>query len=270
MNKYSFIVASALVCASASAFADNIGGNVFGVLTVKSKAADTIVAVPWCECSTSDDQAVAISNIVKTANLTVGDTLYAVVGNPTNKVSTWTLESAGGVKYWNKTRTVSTPGEVGGGISADAAKIARGYAIVLHRQNPTTAGAANPFYLYGQVGTQPYFTTTIVAGSSETPAYTLIAPPGTSEVDLLTVLSGMGDGDKIVTRNLNTGANRTYTYDATAAKWKYAAVKVTDGLPEFDVPTEATSITVQPGSGAWYVSCNSSAPTITWTGVPTK
>ena len=80
MNKYAFLVASAVVCASMSAVADTTvqGGNVFGILAVESKSADTIVAVPWCECSTGENQPIAISNIVKTANLTAGDKLYAL------------------------------------------------------------------------------------------------------------------------------------------------------------------------------------------------
>ncbi len=264
MKKTALLTVSALL-ATAPVFASDVeGSNVFGLLTVLSKATDTIVAVPWCECSTNDNQAIAISNIVKTANLTAGDKLAALSTNGVY-LNTWTLKSGtGDVLYWDSDKTVVESGVTDTTIAADKTFAARGTAILLHRQNPTVDGDAKPFYLYGQVGTTLTVTSTIEnTGASETtPVYTLIAPPNTEPVNVLSALTGAVSGDSIVVRNLQ-GIARTYTYNGSA--WKYRATPVSAE------ESTASEITISAGTGAWYVSRNSSAkPTITWSGVPKK
>ena len=271
MKKNAFLVASALVCASVPAFADGTvdGGNIFGILTVESKSADTIVAVPWCECSTNDNESVAISNIVKTANLTAGDTLYALDSNR-DKINTWTLTSGtGGVLYWASQKQVVESGSVENSISAAQAHAARGTAIILHRQHPTEGGDAKPFYLYGQVGTNSTVSTEIVPGASATPAYTLIAPPGTSDVDVLTddVLTGMAENDSIVVRGDN-GVNREFKYNGTS--WGYSKTSYVAGAGVTTTQYTTNSIVLKCGTGAWYVSRNETAPTLTWKNLPHK
>lgn len=271
MKKCAFLVASAVVCASASALADNVqGGNVFGVMAVESKSADTIVAVPWCECSTNDNESVSISNIVKTANLTVGDTLCALDSNR-DKINTWTLASgAGNVLYWASQKQVVESGVVENSISAAQAHAARGTAIILHRQNPTNSvGNANAFYLYGQVGTNSTVDTVIAFGSSATPAYTLIAPPGTSDVDVLSgnVLTGMQENDSIVVRGDN-GVNREFKYNGSS--WGYSKTSYVVGTGVTTTQYTTNSIVLKCGTGAWYVSRNATAPTLTWNNVPHK
>lgn len=264
MKKTALLTVSALL-AVAPVFASDVeGSNVFGLLTVLSKATDTIVAVPWCECSTADDQPIAISNIVKTANLTAGDKLAALSTNGVY-LNTWTLKSGtGDVLYWDSDKTVVESGVTDTTIAADKTFAARGTAILLHRQSPTEDGNAKPFYLYGQVGTTETVTSTIEnAGASETtPVYTLIAPPTDGDVNILSALSDAVSGDSIVVRNLN-GIARTYTYNGS--DWTYRA------RPDSATETIALTINISAGTGAWYVSRNSSAkPTITWTGVPKK
>lgn len=259
------IAASVAITCAASAVADVAGANVFGLLTVLSSSADTIVAVPWCECSTADNQPIAISNIVKTANLTEGDTLSALSTNGVY-LNTWELTAGtGGVLYWRSLKQVTEEG-VGDTISAAQAKAARGTAIILHRQHPTSAGNPAPFYLYGQVGSGSTVSSVIenTGASNATPVYTLIAPPNDVDVNILSggVLTNPVSGDSIVVRNLQ-GIARTYTYNGSA--WKYRATPVSAE------ESTASEITISAGTGAWYVSRNSSAkPTITWTGVPTK
>ena len=265
MKKTALLTVSALLAAAPVFASDVEGSNVFGLLTVLSKATDTIVAVPWCECSTADDQPIAISNIVKTANLTAGDKLAALSTNGVY-LNTWTLTSGGaGVLYWKTDKMVVESGAVTDTqVPADRTFVSRGTAILLHRQNPTVDGNAKPFYLYGQVGTSPSVTSTIenAGASAATPVYTLIAPPTDGDVNILSALTYPVANDSIVVRNLE-GIARTYTYDGSA--WKYRATPVASG------ETTAESITIKAGTGAWYVSRNSSAkPTITWTGVPTK
>lgn len=258
------IAASVAITCAASAVADVAGANVFGLLTVLSSSADTIVAVPWCDCSTADDQSIAISNIVKTANLTAGDQLAALSTNGVY-LNTWTLTSgADGVLYWKSDKTVVESGVTAETISADKTFAARGTAILLHRQYPTEDGNAKPFYLYGQVGTTSTVTSTIenTGASAETPVYTLIAPPNTEPVDVLDALTSPVSGDSIVVRNLQ-GIARTYTYNGS--DWTYRA------RPDSATETIAQAINISAGTGAWYVSRNSFAkPTITWTSVPVK
>ena len=274
MKKNAFLVASALVCASVPAFADGTvdGGNIFGILTVESKSADTIVAVPWCECSTNDNQSVSISNIVKTANLTVGDELYSL-NSSREKLYKWVLESEGGTNYWQGYRMVSNSGTVDNAIPSASATAVRGTAIILHRQNPITINGvttnAVPFYLYGQVGTNSTVNTVIASGSSAAPAYTLIAPPIVSSSVAIPgeVMSGMQSGDSIVTRSTQTGVNREYTYNGS--QWEYIT-RTHSGGKITTVTNKVDSISLACGTGAWYVSRNTTAPTLTWKNLPHK
>ena len=275
MNKYAFLVASAVVCASMSVVADDTvqGGNVFGILTVLSKSTDTIVAVPWCECSTNENKSIAISNIVKTANLSVGDELYAL-NDSREKVNKWELsEGEGGVKYWNGIRVVVQSGSVEDPVPAEQSHAARGSAIILHRQNPTDGnGDAKPFYLYGQVGNTSTVTTQVIVSPSEgVPAYTLVSPPNDADVDIIAdnIVANPASGDSIVVRNL-AGVSRTYTYNGT--NWVY--YKATKGEEGRITVAELTadSITIKCGTGAWYVSRTASdpAPSFNWQNVPAK
>jgi len=274
MNKCAFLVASAVVCASMSAVAETVqGGNVFGILAVESKSADTIVAVPWCECSAGDDQPIAISNIVKTANLTVGDELYAL-NDSREKVNKWELSVGDdNVKYWKGIRVVVQSGSVDDPVPAEQSHAFRGSAIILHRQNPTDGtGNPIPFYLYGQVGSVEAVTyEAFVSPGEGVPAYTLVSPPNDTDVDIIAggVIANSASGDSLVVRNLS-GISRTYTYDGS--KWVYyKATKGSDGKVTVAEQT-ADSITIKCGTGAWYVSRTASdpAPTFGWSNVPSK
>ena len=263
MKKTCLFVASAVVCASMSVFADGVqGGNVFGVMAVESGTEYTIVAVPWCECATNDNQAVAVSNIVKTANLEVNDMVYVV--DNTGKFNAWKLQSgAGGVLYWNSVPTASLEGL--GTLDSSVATAARGSAIILYRQHPKDGDDPKKFYLYGQVGTGTTVVTPITPNGS-----TLIAPPyyAADGVDILA--SGVAsftplNGDKIIVRKTRSGSSREYTYKSSANKWYYEG-----NYPDY-VETQATEIKIPCGAGAWYIT---TAPTlgrtITWNGVPSK
>jgi len=260
MKKYAFLVASAVVCASAPVFADNVqGDNVFGVMPVTSGTEYTLVAVPWCACSTTDNQPIAISNIVKTANLEAGDKAYVVDG--TGKFNAWELVAgANSVLYWNSIDTVTLEGL--GSHDADVATAARGSAIIIYRQHPKVDDTAKTFYLFGQVGTNSTVSTAIEEGKTA-----LIAPPR-YVADGVNILSSdyaeftPSDGDKIVVRKAQSGASREYTYKASTSKWYY-----NNPARNFE-ETEASAITIPCGLGAWYEA--KASVTITWKGVPLK
>ena len=256
MKNYAFLVASAVVCASA-AFADNVqGDNVFGVFPVESGTEYTIVAVPWCECSTNNNQAIAVSNIVKTANLEAGDKAFVVDG--TGKYNAWQLVDRGGVLYWDSISTVTLDGI--GSIDANIATAARGSAIIIYRKNPKEGSVAKKFYLFGQVGTESTVATTIVAGNTALVAPPYYAADGVDILDNEKVTFIPNDGDKILVRKAASGASREYTHKSS--KWYYK-----NPANDFE-ETEATSIIIPCGLGAWYEAKGN--VTITWNGVPTK
>lgn len=77
--------------------------------------------------------------------------------------------------------------------------LARGGAIILVRQNPTTGtpAVANPFYLYGQYNSAlPEIS---VTRNASTVTYTLIAPPSANSVALNSgTWTGVTAGDHII------------------------------------------------------------------------
>ena len=76
---FSVAILAASVCA-----ADEITtSNVLGILPVTSSAKRTIVSVPWGAMSATDDAAIQVSNLVKTANLSENDLLHFVNANGT-------------------------------------------------------------------------------------------------------------------------------------------------------------------------------------------
>lgn len=266
MKNYAFLVASAVVCASAAAFADNVqGDNVFGILPVTSGTEYTIVAVPWCECSTNNNQAIAVSNIVKTANLDVNDMVYVL--NSTGNYSAWQLkEGEGGVRYWDSVMQVTSTifGET---ENPSTFTVDRGSAIILYRQYPKNNSDPKTFYLFGQVGTTNQLETAITPSTDgTTEAKTLIAPPyhlasGDVTLDANTVTMTPETGDKIFVRKLRSGAPAEYTYDGD--EWKMSVA------PSYN-PSPATP-TIPAGAGAWYVTkSQTSGRKIVWENVPTK
>lgn len=256
--------------------------NVFGLMPVSSLTKRTIVAVPWCECSTNDNENIAISNIVKTANLTVGDTLNALSTNGVT-LNTWTLAAdADGVKYWQSQKQVVQSGSSSDTISADQASAARGTAIMLIRQCPFTVEGtttnAVPFYLYGQVATTAA-TSAVVAGTATTPVYNLIAAPATNAQYLAgtsknVTMTGTPEAtDRIfIEQPVNSGKgvnNYAKSLKYVDGKWCYWKMTVKDGAPIAEYAWVEYTDAIPAGVGVWYVSYGGS-PTFTWSGVPTK
>lgn len=266
MNRVLFSVAilAASVCA-----ADEISSsNVLGILPVTSGAKRTIVSVPWCAMSATDDAAIQVSNLVKTANLSVGDTLHYV--NPSGKYNTWRLtEGSGGVKYWASVTEV-TEQQLGDTPASDVTTVARGNAIMLIRQNPGNPGT---FYLYGQVGTAATVSSAIVAGTDSVPAYSLIASPKPAAWDVNdgATWSDVGANDRIFVYG-NGGIAIELVWNTENSKWCYLKDVFTEvGGQQIRTGTEKTVYEddIPAGQGAWYVSYGGS-PTLTWNEVPHK
>lgn len=257
----------AILAASVCAADEIVSSNVLGIMPVTSNAKRTIVSVPWCAMSASDDAAIQVSNLVKTANLSVGDLLHYV--NSDGSYNTWRLAAGDNdVKYWASVNEAGE-GSLGSSPASDVTTVARGNAIVLIRNG---ADLSKPFYLYGQVGAAATVSSTIPAGTPSTPAYTLVASPkpGAWKVNSA-AWENVGAGDSIYAPG-GTGYDVQLFWQASDSRWGvsndvWAVVggeRVRTGR-EFAVYEED----IPAGQGVWYVSKGGN-PTISWSEVPVR
>lgn len=237
--------------------------NTFGVLRVDSKKAQTIVCVPWVATSATDGQAIKVADIVKTANLTVGDKLYWYDPSKTS-YSGWSLIDQNGIKVWEPA-TVVSEGDISVSAGADNQTLARGNAIILVRQNPKDKdGNAVPFFLQGQYS----------AGAAESTfaagAFSLAAP-GVASASGYDVNSaswtGVQPNDKLLFRKAD-GKNAELFWDGPENKWGVKTLTKADYLAGQREPTwkacEASERTIPSGCGAWYVNQGESSVSVQW------
>jgi len=239
MKKLLFVAGIAAAC---SAFADTISGTTeIGMLTVNNSTShDCIVAVPFTELATGE--AICVSNIVKTANLTKGDELYVY---DDNGWTAWVLQENGDAKYWQSVgeASIGNDGNPTHGTTPEASTqtLVTGKAIWLKRANP-----AGPFYLYGGFKQ---------ALSTETTAevYNLIANP----LDTAYEFAGATKGDSVLRVN-STGSKTTTTrYRWNGTQWGY--MNATGGMEKV-----GATLTIPAGEGVWY--SPKAARTINWRG----
>lgn len=237
--------------------------NTFGVLRVDSKLAQTIVCVPWVATSATDGQAIMVADIVKTANLTVGDKLYWY--DPSEKsYSGWSLIDQDGIKVWEPA-TVVSEGDISVSAGADNQTLARGNAIILVRQNPKDEkGNAVPFFLQGQYSAEAA-TSTFAAG-----AFSLAAPgvASASGYDVNTATwTGVQANDKLLFRKAD-GKNAELFWGGAEGKWGVKTLTKADYLAGKREPTwkacEASERTIPSGCGAWYVNQGENSVSVQW------
>lgn len=221
--------------------------NIFGVLPVYSTTVRTVVSVPWV-ASEAGNHPISVSNLVCTVNLTAGDQLYVYDGS---QFLGYVLANG----RWQDVANVTESG-VAQSPSASESVLPRGGAMILSRQAPTDgSGAAIPFYIYGQVGSSAAgVSTTVVAGTKASPAYSLLAPPRDSAwyVNDLVFTGAIGADDEIVVV-LPNGIDRPLVYKS--GTWGY-----------YNPVFKAYSGQIKAGVGCWYVSRGGS-PTISWESV---
>lgn len=263
MKRVLFTVA--ILAASVCAADEITSSNVLGILPVTSSAKRTIVSVPWCAMSATDNAAIQVSNVVKTANLTAGDMLHYV--NNDGSYLSWRLANGtGDVKFWESV-IIATDGAVSVSPSAHNQTVARGNCIVLIRQSPTNEnGSAKTFYLYGQVGTSATVETIVVKGSSESPAYTLIAAPTAAAWSVNDITWSGVDANDMICIMLENGFQKFLTFKD--AKWG-SLEPVFDEVNKIKTGETWTEYktSIPAGHGVWYVSYGGE-PTITWSNVP--
>lgn len=250
------LLLSVLMMTAASVFGAAVAesSNVFGVLKIDSSSSRTIVAVPWVAAGVEAGD-VKVADLVKTANLTVGDTLHYYNGS---NFTTWTLVAGAQdeAPVWSSANQVSRNAEVEPSPSADEQGLSRGAAIILIRQNPTT-----PFYLQGQVATTAAVTTELASGSAVSPAYSLIAPPKAQSTDInlnAATWSGIGANDLIIVQQ-DGGKNIQCKYRDSS--WKKVTWS-TDVIREEQLTEDPPAIPV--GTGCWFVSQSGGSPSVTW------
>lgn len=238
-------ILSIALCATAiAAFGDDIvvSETQVGIYPVQSSTKNTLIAV---SLHGDDGQAISVSNLVKTANLTEGDKLYAF--DSTNGLyEGWTLDVN---KRWQSATTkytIDASGNIAAkqGTSAGGATQIVGSGIWLVRASDTPDSFT--IYLTGKPVTSP--TTTIVAGKTN-----LVGNP--TKADGTPVISGAVAGDviEIPGENAQTGRIR-YQYDGS--EW-------TTMQNHRPVPGRPL---IPANQGFWYLSKGESNITIeTWT-----
>lgn len=239
------------------ASAEVTSANTFGVLKVESSQAQTIIAVPWIKVGTGTES-IKASDLVMTSNLTKGsdvagtggDTLYYY--DSKNKVyRAWVLNNAGD---WVATTSVTLQG-VTVGDAAENQPVARGAALILNRQNPTTVQDQQtvgvPIYLYGQ-----YTNAAVGQQSMQAGAFNLIAPPNTSS----TPLNLNGSGVTWVDVNVNDQIK------VSLPNGKFVTlIRNNDEWGLYSKGTWSTALSqIQPGTGAWYVAAEGSTAKVTF------
>ena len=229
-----------ILCASAGAalaVATDVTVATVDVIAVNSSLSNTVISIPGLDLSSGGD--LAISNLVKTSNLTVGDRLLAFAGGA---YECWTLDSN---KKWIKPDkkfkiTGSGADEV---LTTDASMFTMsvGSGIWLSRQNSTSA-----IYIYAQH-------TNTLSTTVSAHATALLGNPGL--IGARPTVSGCAAGDQIIVPA--DGLPKTYTYDSTGSNgehwYSYSKLNKVWGLP-----------TITAGTGFWYCSKGDAAVTVSW------
>lgn len=262
------VLFSVAILAASVCVADEItSSNVLGLLPITSSAKRTIVAVPWCAMSATDNAAIQVSNVVKTANLEVGNLLHYV--NSTGAYDTWKLALGDNdVKYWASVQSAGEDAVVVNSSPSSVATVARGNCIVLIR-NAENQDLTKPFYLYGQVATTDTDSSVIVKGTSpESPAYSLIASPKPAAWSVNGgTWANVGAGDNIFVPGAN-GWNICLYWDPTSSKWGTSNdVYTTVGGQNIRTGVEFAEYNtlVPAGQGVWYVSNGGTeTPSVIW------
>ena len=207
-----------------------------GWMRVDSTLPITAVGVPWTDVSDPTAN-VKVADLVKTDNLTDGDNLY-VYNN--GNWTFYTLSSgawvAGTTANSSITATAGNPSE---------ATIARGQALYLERQNPTTPGY---FYVYGADGSE--ITSTTLSGATK---YLVASPKAAAFTVTSAKISGASNKD-VIQVPLTGGTSRIYQYFKTKNKWRC------NGKWEDETGYEEIPL----GTGFWYIASSTDAVTVTW------
>ena len=248
MNMKSLIALTALTAAGAAS-AEVISGNTLCRIEVASGTKNTIVAVPLVKIG--DGSAIPANELVLTDNLSQGDKLLHW-NTTSEKWEAWAVNASGaweGLTISDQNSTWVTP--------EASVTLTRGDAVWVER-----ADATNPFYVYGQVTTDAA-TSTAIAGTSESPVYTMMGNASLGAVALnkegLWPTSGnnkVAAGDTIAVAASNAFGRKEYTYVDNKG---WCTLGRVGGVKQWI----ATEDTIDAGCGFWYISRGGN-PTVNW------
>lgn len=223
--------------------------NIIGVLKVESSVTTTAVAVPWA--SYDGTGPISVADIVRTANLTEGDSLKAY--DPDSKTyKEWTL---GADKTWQPSSTYSTSGTTSGSESAgnaDAYKVARGSAVWLTRDDPS-----QPIYLVGGAASGTVETELEAAPSETKSSWNLVGNPKVESVDVKNLL-GAKTGDQVIVPT--AGAPKNYVFVEGKGWGYYTTEPVYKSGKQVGVRSvfKTDDTYVPAGTGFWYLNSSTS------------
>lgn len=235
------ILSIALCAMAVSAFADPTVAELgeVGVTKIETTLSNVIVSVSYDDLA--GDTGMVYSNLVKTANLTVGDRLIEFRNDT---YTGWVLakDEQTDVMYW-KGQAGVLKDSVGNEITltspeADRVRGRVGTGIWLIRQKPTDEkGDAIPFYIYGKPSTA--MTITTIAG-----AWNLVGNPTQNDVEITNEIAPAGHNDEILVPAGN-GLLASYVFKASASggAWHGAAVTADGAL--------GAAPTIKAGTGFW-------------------
>ena len=234
------LLSIALCAAAVSAFGDptetQLGGEI-GVTAITSSLQNTIVAVSYDDLDSSVTSGIAISNLVKTANLEEGDQLAIYVNG---EYTTWRLAVNGSVKYWEKntaTFTIGSDGQqtTGKGEPASDVTAAVGTGIWLCRKTPPTGSFT--FYIYGKPSTAKTITTT-------PGVWNLVGNPTQSDVPITAAIVRGANNDEILVPG--ESGLMTYLYKDGANEGNGGWLRAKDAAGNWGDPP-----TIKAGMGFW-------------------
>ena len=248
------IFLSASLLAVGVAFAKDVTTDyVLGAMPISLAAGQTevIIGVPWIEPG-QGSEGIAVSNIVKTANLSVGDLLCWYDTNATSWKFWRLTNGANDVKYW---QSVVTSNDESGFSATDASETAlkRGEAVLLNRRSGTTP--ATTIYVVGQYSAAATDTITLPRGKT-----TLIAPPRDTATDLNSRVTwtNVTAGDQILVQSGSGASAKIYVWDSSLEKWGSQTVE------NFEFVFTAGAV-VPAGHGAFFkAAAQGNTPTVTW------
>ena len=225
---------------------DSLVSDEIGVIKIDTQSKNTICAVPWYACADGTSN-ISVSNVVKTANLTSEDRLY-VYHSTTGKYDAWKIENNQWVPISQAYVDAEGKIQLDPGTSASTYYLSRGDCFWIVREDAT-----KPIYLVGKApsGSVAY-NSSYKYGSAEKSVYSLIANNYTNSVSIaeMSFSQSPTEGDMIRFPAVGSSAPKTIKY--TNNKWN------------------RTTLTFEPGMGAWYISkgtpseAQAESGTITW------
>lgn len=193
MNAKSIFAASLLVAGAAFAGTTEVTNDlVIGVLPIPLAAEqkEAILSIPWIEAgtNTSAEAGIAATNLIKTAGLSVDDTLtwYNTNDSETPYQQWKIVAGAGGTNYWGSAKKMLTLDSVSPAELGTSTIMKRGQALILTRVGEPASLPATNVYIVGQytsnsAGTTTFAKATTSAGKVQY-TYTLAAPPQVDQI----------------------------------------------------------------------------------------